>query len=145
MSRSQNFDRRFFSEYTRAQQYPGNDDPCGPPLSQAALLQRWEERVRTSAFSPAVKGVGVVRVMGRAGDAPVYYPQIESLAALDTLAPDERAAVEYAEEVVRAHQRAGRSVVTSTTAGGALPGSSRLGQFDATRPTILILSRITGG
>jgi hypothetical protein len=119
--------------------------PVEQPLSQAALLQRWEARVRTGAFSPAVKGVGVVRVMGRAGDAPVRYPQIESLAALDTLEADERAAVEFAEEVVRAHQHAGRSAVTPTTAGGALPGSSRLGQFDATKPTILILSRITGG
>lgn len=119
--------------------------PVEQPPDLAALLQRWEQRVRTGAFSSAVKGVGVVRVMGRAGDAPVHYPQIESLAALDTLEPDERAAVEFAEEVVRAHQRAGRSVVTPTTAGGALPGSSRLGQFDATKPTILILSRITGG
>ena len=119
--------------------------PVGQPLSQAALLQRWEERVRTGAFSAAVKGVGVVRVMGRAGDAPVRYPQIESLAALDSLAPDERAAVQFAEEVVREHQRAGRSAVTPTTAGGALSGANRIHQFDATQPNILILSRIAGG
>lgn len=124
---------------------PATMTPVEQPPSQAALLQRWEERVRTGAFSPTVKGLGVVRVMGRAGDAQVRYPQIESLAALDTLEPDERAAVEFAEEVVRAHQHAGRNVVTPTTAEGALLGSSRLGQFDATKPTILILSRITGG
>jgi hypothetical protein len=115
------------------------------PLSQAALLQRWEERVRRGAFSAAVKGVGVVRVMGRAGDAPVRYPQIESLAALDALEPDELAAVQFAEQVVREHQRAGRSVVTPTAAAGAQPNASRVQQFDATKPTILILSRITGG
>lgn len=107
------------------------------PLNQAALLERWEERVRTGAFSTAVRGVGVVRVMGRAGDSPVSYPQIESLAALDSQAPDERAAVQFAEEVVREHQRAGRSVVTPTTAGGALSGANRMHQFDATKPTIL--------
>ncbi len=120
--------------------------PGAQPLSQAELLQRWEARVRSGSFSPAVKGVGVVRVMGRAGDAPVRYPQVENLAALNTLEPDELAAVQFAEQVVAEHQRAGRSVVTPTTAtGGALPGSNRVRQFDVTKPTILILSRITGG
>lgn len=124
---------------------PATMTPVEQPLSQAALLQRWEQRVRTGAFSAAVKGVGVVRVMGRAGDAPVRYPQIESLAALNTLEPDERAAVQFAEEVVREHQRAGRNVVTQTATGGALPGANRIHQFDATQPNILILSRIAGG
>ena len=120
--------------------------PVEQPLSQTELLQRWEARVRAGSFSPAVKGVGVVRVMGRAGDAPVRYPQVENLAALNTLEPDELAAVQFAEQVVAEHQRAGRSVVTPTaTTGGALPGSNRVRQFDVTKPTILILSRITGG
>ena len=120
--------------------------PEEEPPDQVNLLQRWEARVQAGTFSAAVKGVGVVRVMGRAGDAPVRYPQVESLAALETLEPDELAAVQFAEQVVREHQRAGRSIVTPTTAaGGALPGSSRVQSFDVTRPTILILSRITGG
>ena len=116
------------------------------PLSQEELLRRWEARVRKGTFSPAVQGLGTVRVMGRAGDAPVRYPRIETLAALDTLEPDERAAVEYAEEVVRAHQRAGRSVVAPTGgAGAALPGSQKVRQFDPTWPDVIILSRIVGG
>jgi hypothetical protein len=125
---------------------PATIIPEAPPLSQADLLQRWEARVQTGTFSAAVKGVGVVRVMGRAGDAPVRYPQVENLAALETLEPDELAAVQFAEHVVREHRRAGRSIVTPTTAaGGALPGSHRVYEFDVTKPTILILSRITGG
>lgn len=120
--------------------------PVSQPLTQEELLRRWEARIKEGTFSPAVKGLGTVRVMGRAGDAPVHYPRIESLAALDTLAPDERAAVEYAEEVVRAHQRAGRSVVAPTGgAGAALPGSQKVRQFDPTWPDVIILSRITGG
>ena len=120
--------------------------PVEQPPSQTDLLQRWEARIQAGNFSPAVKGVGVVRVMGRAGDAPVRYPQVESLDALGTLEPDELAAVQFAEQVVREHQRAGRSIVTPTTAtGGALPGSNLVRQFDVTKPTILILSRITGG
>ena len=118
----------------------------GQLSEQEALLQRWQERMRSNTFSPAVKGVGMVRVMGRAGDAPVCYPRIESLAALETLEPDERAAVEYAEQVVREHRRAGRSVVApSAGVGGALPGSSKVREFDPTWPSIIILSRITGG
>lgn len=118
----------------------------GPPDRRADLLHRWEARVQAGTFSAAVKGVGVVRVMGRAGDTPVRYPQVESLAALETLEPDELAAVQFAEHVVREHQRAGRSIVTPTTAaGGTVPGSERVHEFDVTKPTILILSRITGG
>jgi hypothetical protein len=125
---------------------PATIIPKAQPLGQADLLQRWEARLQAGTFSAAVKGVGVVRVMGRAGDAPVRYPQVESLAALETLEPDERAAVQFAEHVVQEHQRAGRSIVTPTTAAGsALPGSNRVYKFDVTKPTILILSRITGG
>ena len=121
-------------------------DTLGLLSEQEALLQRWQERVRTGNFSSAVKGVGMVRVMGRAGDAPVSYPRIESLAALETLEPDERAAVQYAEQVVREHQRAGRNAVApSAGTGRALPGSNRVREFDPTWPSIIILSRITGG
>jgi hypothetical protein len=120
--------------------------PASPPLSQEELLRRWEARVKKGTFSPAVKGLGTVRVMGRAGDAPVRYPRIETLAALETLEPDERAAVQYAEEVVQAHQRAGRSIVAPTGgAGTALPGSQKVRQFDPTCPDVIILSRIVGG
>ena len=120
--------------------------PVSQPSNREGLLRQWEARVQQGTFSPAVKGLGTVRVMGRAGDAPVRYPCIESLAALESLQPDERAAVEYAEEIVRAHQRAGRSVVAPTGGvGTALPGSRKVRQFDPTWPDVLILSRITGG
>src|SRR5215469_18600030 len=88
------------------------------PASDAQLQARWLERVRSGQFSPAVLGVGTIKVFGKAGDAPVAFPRIESLAALDTLEADERWAVTYAEQVITEHQRQGRTIM------GAEPGQA---------------------
>ena len=82
-------------------------------LNQETLARRWQERCRQGNFSAAVLGLGVVRVFGKSGDAPVAFPRIESLAALDQLEADERWAVETAQEVVNAAQARQRPVMAS--------------------------------
>ena len=69
-------------------------------VSPETLQRRWQERCQQGNFSPDVLGVGTIRVFGRSGDAPVTFPRIESLAALDTLEADERWAVEVAQGIV---------------------------------------------
>jgi hypothetical protein len=112
-------------------------------LSNAQLQARWLERVRSGQFSPTVLGVGTIKVFGRAGDAPVAFPRIESLAALDTLEADERWAVTYADQVIAQHQRQGRSIM------GAVPGQATgavpVQHFDPSREYHLVLSQIAGG
>ena len=107
------------------------------------LRQRWQERQRSGQFSAAVLGVGTIKVFGRAGDAPVAFPRIASLAALDQLEPDERWAVTYAEQVIAQHQKNGRSIM------GAMPGQANgaapVTSFDPTREYHLVLSQIAGG
>jgi hypothetical protein len=117
--------------------------PKTKPLSNTALQTRWLERVRSGQFSPAVLGVGTIKVFGKAGDAPVAFPRIESLAALDTLEADERWAVTYAQQVIEQHQRQGRNVMSA--APGQATGAVPVQGFDPSREYHLILSQIVGG
>src|SRR5260370_33608112 len=71
-------------------------------VSQETLQRRWQERCQQGNFSPAVLGVGTIRVFGRSGDAPVTFPRLASLAALDTLEAAERWAVEVGQGIVTA-------------------------------------------
>ena len=107
------------------------------------LRQRWQKRLRDGEFSTAVLGVGTIKVFGRAGDAPVAFPRITSIAALDQLEADERWAVTYAEQVIAQHQQHGRSIM------GALPGQANsaapVTSFDPAREYHLVLSQIAGG
>ncbi len=112
-------------------------------LSDKALQTRWLERVRSGQFSPAVLGVGTIKVFGRAGDAPVVFPRIESLAALDTLEADERWAVTYAEQVITQHQRQGRNIMAAIP--GQATGAVPVQHFDPSREYHLVLSQIAGG
>jgi hypothetical protein len=73
---------------------------------EQTLLAQWQERITRQAFSPGVVGVGQIAVMGAAGDEPVYWPRITSLAVLDDLAPDERCAAQYAQRVADAQRNA---------------------------------------
>lgn len=114
--------------------------------SQAALQRSWQERCRQGNFSAAVLGVGTVRVFGKSGDAPVTFPRIESLAALETLEADERWAVEMAQEIVDAAQHRQRPVMaTQPPQTGTTPTPTPMHTFDPKAEHILILSLTRGG
>lgn len=115
-------------------------------MSQEALQRLWQERCRQGTFSTAVLGVGTVRVFGKSGDAPVLFPRIESLAALDTLEADERWAVELAQEIVNTAQNRQRSVMaTQPPRAGMSPAPTPMRTFDPKAENILILSMTRGG
>jgi hypothetical protein len=111
--------------------------------SEAELRARWLKRMKNGRFSPAVLGIGTIKVFGRAGDAPVSFPRIESLAALNSLEADERWAVNYAEQVVTQHQRQGRSIMGAVP--GQVSGAEPVQNFDPSREYLLVLSQIAGG
>ncbi|MFP4437793.1 MAG: hypothetical protein ACLFVO_11135 [Chloroflexaceae bacterium] len=48
------------------------------------LQTAWEQRVRTGNFSVAITGTREVRVFGKAGDAPVTFPQLRTPAPGET-------------------------------------------------------------
>lgn len=114
--------------------------------SQETLQRRWQERCQQGNFSPAVLGVGTIRVFGRSGDAPVTFPRIESLAALDTLEADERWAVEVAQGIVTAAHNQRRPVTaTQPPQAGTIPGPTAVDVFDPKIENMLILSLTRGG
>ncbi|HEX6291070.1 MAG TPA: hypothetical protein VFZ66_17935 [Herpetosiphonaceae bacterium] len=123
---------------------PKTTVPAHLPADQAALARAWIARCEAGDFSPSIVGVGTVRVFGQAGDAPVTFPRISSLEALDTLAPDERWAATYARSVVEVHTGHRRPVFA------VKPGQATSGTLvtilDLTSDTdYLILSPIQGG
>jgi hypothetical protein len=115
-------------------------------FSAETLKRRWQERCQQGNFSPAVLGVGTIRVFGRSGDAPVTFPRIESLAALETLAEDERWAVEVAQGVVSAAHDQHRPVMaTQPPQVGTTPSPTVVEVFDPKVENLLILSLTRGG
>ena len=115
-------------------------------VSPETLRRRWQERCQQGHFSPAVLGVGTIRVFGRSGDAPVTFPRIESLAALDTLEADERWAVEVAQGIVTAANNQSRPVMaTQPPQAGKAPSPTAVDVFDPKSENILILSLTRGG
>ncbi|HEX7736053.1 MAG TPA: hypothetical protein VF458_14400 [Ktedonobacteraceae bacterium] len=115
-------------------------------ISQEALQRRWQERCRAGNFSAGVLGVGTIRVFGKSGDAPVTFPRIESLAALEALEPDERWAVETAQEIIGAAQDRQRPIMaTQPPQAGMTPAPTPMRTFDPKAENILILSLTRGG
>ena len=115
-------------------------------LSEERLAQQWAERVKSGQFSPAVLGLGTIRVMGRSGDAPVVWPRIESLDALGTLAPDEQWAVRVAEQIVAQAQQQDRTVHQVLPANGSTPPQpTRITAFDPAASNLVVVSAIRGG
>ncbi len=102
-----------------------------------ALLTLWQQRVATQNFSAGITGTRVIKVMGRAGDAPVAIPRVTSLAALETLSPEEQFAFEYADRLVQAFRSRGRAVFSD----GQLV--SRFNPED--QNDLLVLSPLAGG
>ncbi len=111
--------------------------------SDSELQRAWEARVQRGEFSSSVLGVGTIRVMGRAGDAPVAFPRIASLDALPGLEPDEQWAVRQAEAIVQQAQRENRTVFDTSV--GQAEGSRRVSGFDPSAETLMVVARIAGG
>jgi hypothetical protein len=109
--------------------------------STADLEQAWKERCQRGVFSPAIIGVGTIRVMGKSGDAAVQFPRIASLDALGTLEPDEQYAVQAAQRIVA--QAAEQSRTVFAVAPGQTP--ERLTEFRPDAESLMIVARIAGG
>ena len=115
-------------------------------ISVETLQRRWQERCQEGNFSSAVLGVGTIRVFGKSGDAPVTFPRIEALTALDTLEADERWAIEVAQEIVNAAHAKRRSVMsTQPPQAGTAPAPVPMRTFDPKAEHILILRLTRGG
>jgi len=115
-------------------------------LSVAELERCWQERCRSGKFSPAILGVGTIRVMGRSGDTPVQFPRIASLDALGSLEPDEVYAVRAAQQIINQARAQSRSVfaVDAPTGEDALePVPVR--EFDPSVASMVIVARVVGG
>lgn len=114
--------------------------------SHETLQRRWQERCRQGNFSSTVLGLGTIRVFGKSGDAPVTFPRIESLNALNTLEADEQWAIEVAQEIVNAARTKQRSVMsTQPPQAGTVPAPVPMRTFDSKAEHILILSLTRGG
>jgi hypothetical protein len=104
---------------------------------ETRLLDLWQQRVANQNFSAGIAGTRTIKVMGRAGDAPVAIPRITSLAALETISPEEQFAFEYADRLLQAFRSRGRAIFSA----GEL-----VQRFDPTdKNDLLVLSPLAGG
>jgi hypothetical protein len=110
------------------------------------LEQHWRERVQAGTFSPAVLGIGIIRIMGRSGDAPVQFPRIASLDALDQLEEDEQWALRSAERIVVQAQQQQRSVFeVGPACSGETPSPRPVKTFEPSAESLMVVARIAGG
>jgi len=109
--------------------------------STTDLERAWKERCERGTFSPAVQGIGQIRVMGRSGDAALQFPRIASLAALTELEPDEQYAVLAVQRVVEQAQEQHRTVFA--VAPGQQP--ERLTAFKPDAESLMVVARVAGG
>lgn len=105
--------------------------------------REWLARVQRGQFSNNVLGVGTIRVMGKAGDAPVAFPRIASLDLLHSLEPDEQWALQQAEAIVQQAQLESRTIFDTST--GRVDGVRRITTFDPSVTTMMVVARIAGG
>lgn len=112
-------------------------------ISDYELQRAWEARVQRGQFSSTVLGIGTIRVMGKAGDAPVAFPRIASLDLLPSLEPDEQWAVSQAEAIVQQAQLESRTVFDTST--GQVESARRITTFDPSVSTMMVVARIAGG
>ena len=110
-------------------------------ISTAELERAWKERCQRGEFSSAVLSLGTIRVMGRSGDASVFFPRITSLATLSSLSDDEQYAVRAAQAIVTQAQRESRTVFA--VAPGQTP--ERMTDFRPDVESLMIVARIAGG
>jgi len=110
-------------------------------ISTTELEQAWQQRCQRGDFSPAILGLGQIRIMGKSGDAAVPFPRIASLDALGTLEPDEQYAVHVAQRIVT------QAAQESRTVFAVVPGQTpeRLTDFKPDAESLMVVARIAGG
>jgi hypothetical protein len=117
-----------------------------PSINEETLAQRWKERCASGDFSQVVLGLGTIRVMGKAGDAPVQFPRIPSLDALDMLESEEQWAVKAAQAIVTQACNQRRPVLAmSIPQPGLTPNPTLITIFDPKVELLLVTSLIRGG
>jgi hypothetical protein len=122
----------------------------GAGLWDEALIDAWERQVESNTFSPAVQGLGTLRVAGRSGDAALQFPQVTSLAVLDqpdTVNPAERYMLRVMQLIVEAAPTANRTAfkVVPAEIDGEPPKTDRLTTLDTMANDIMIVTRVVGG
>jgi hypothetical protein len=114
--------------------------------NEETLARQWKARCASGQFSQAVLGLGTIRVMGKAGDAPVQFPRITSLDALSALEPDEQWAVHAAQAIViQACDQRRPVLAAAPPQPGSLPMPKPVTTFDPSVETLLVTSIIRGG
>jgi hypothetical protein len=117
-----------------------------PSINEETLAQRWKERCTSGEFSQTVLGLGTIRIMGKAGDAPVQFPRIPSLETLEMLEPDEQWAVKTAQAIVTQACSQHRPVLaTPIPQPGLTPTPKPVTVFDPSVELLLVTSLIRGG
>ncbi len=107
----------------------------------AELEQAWKDRCAKGNLSPAIIGIGKIRIMGKSGDTAIQFPRIASLEALGTLQPDEQYAVQAAQRIVEQAREQQRTVFAVT------PGQTpeRLTDFRPDAESLMVVARVAGG
>jgi hypothetical protein len=109
-------------------------------VSTAELERLWKERCQSGNFSPAILGLGSIRVMGKSGDATLQFPRIASLELLGELQPDEVYAVQAAQAIIEQAHSQSRTVF-DVSADLPVPVTT----FQPDVESLMIVARIAGG
>lgn len=121
----------------------------GAGLWDESLIAAWEAQLASGSFSPAIQGLGILRVAGRRGDSPLQFPRVTSLAVLDepeAVTAAEHYVLDVARAIVEAAPQAGRTALDVVPGQGeALPQSTRLTSLNTMASEIVIVTRVAGG
>ena len=109
--------------------------------STADLERQWKERIARGTFSPAILGLGTIRVMGKSGDATIQFPRITSLDALGSLEPDEQYAVQAAQAIITEARNQQRVVFAVSPTQPPVPQT----EFRPDAESLMIVARVAGG
>ena len=113
------------------------------------LVTAWEQQIADNTFSPAVLGLGEIRIMGRRGDSRFVFPQVTSLSVLDeadVVTEAERYLIGITRTVVEsspAQSRRAMAVVPGID--GSPPIPTPMPTFQSTADRIVIVSMVRGG
>ena len=113
------------------------------------LVEAWEKQVAANTYSPAILGLGEIRIFGRRGDSRFVYPQITSLSVLDeadVLTEAERYILGITRTVVESSPTQNRSALAVVPGSdGAPPIPTTMKTFQPSAERIVIVSAVRGG
>jgi hypothetical protein len=118
-------------------------------LWDESLIAAWDAQCASGTFSPAVNGLGTLRVPGKSGDAPLKFPRVTSLAVLDepgAVSDAERYILRVTRSIVEASPAAGRTAMEVVPGQGDTPPSpTATATFHPQVANIVILPIVAGG